>query len=1216
MAIAENISMRSMSVRGRVFNTATNAGIGDLVVSILDVSPGRSTNGHPSAAALKDAARVASLSTDASGNFTFSYSDADIGALKRDKELLDLAITVSVPDSEGSEGRNRVIYTSEIRNRAGKVENFSVGISPTTLQKFGLDGPKDSQGTFELYRLERTNAREMNSAVVEFHKEEIEREAKDKRAVRRALIKTIATDLDKAKIAGEVVRDGNTIKEKSDIVAERAVETAAKTINGQPGVSESQGVPVNLYLLPTDVIRLKPFFDNAVDGIATIPEFELTEILSRTNSSENPGTLLINNNPLAAFCSGQSEDEQCARDHTEVGGSEGSHHGGTGTGGDAGGTSGSSTTAALTNDAIKEAAALLLKDMRPPGFVFDDKFNEPAATQEIIDKSVGEFALGKGPADVPAFYDFVSLQVAFDHVWKVLVDEEIVNSANEIERKFKQKTGISVLNDLGVNLGDLVISDLYPIFQQEVPAHVAAQFDISLEEWVDLSTMHRAKLSEIATALGDSYKPNFQFWGVGTRRLTMLQREKIRQDLREQGERLIDSVRHDDYYTLHKTLRDLQARVNSAYEFTVFAADKNFHSVNFGLMNTYRQKWTPINYQAGKLVKTIPLTPNEERKYSVRTSRNLKLVKKEAIKNNSSQTNEQTTTSRVEADIMAKAQSKTNFGLSTEGTYNIGISKGKSTTTFGVEAQSESSATRKDFRESVLKAVQEYKDERSVEIDTEENSSYEYTESGTIQNKNDECHVTYLFYELQRRYRICEQLYRVLPVVMVAQEVPAPHEITEAWVISHDWIINRFLLDDSFRPALSYLANKSVGDDFALRELRKNLRQQRNLVETLRIELANTTDEADNRYRALENAIERRIQEEEAENSDGLFSDIGDFFGGGGQNPEAMKARELAAKDAHQYAVEKSAHAAAALKEEVKNLHSLTSEYNSTLRNHLDNETRVKRLLTHLRNNMTYYLQAIWSMEPPDQRFLRLHKVEVPVLKLAEVTNPHTGSKVADRTYSVRIEPVEDVFENFRAPGTKKFSAFVKGHILPANTVEPKPLVEVADLDSLLGFKGNYMIFPMKEHNALTEFMAAPYVDQAFGAMDPEELSNVSLEDYAKFICCLHKNDPAEFTRLKDDLKKWLERLLADPLRNGDEVVVPTGSLFIESLVGTYPLLENFKKRHREMDAHKVAEDVRRAQMETLRLGARLVADKLEDPDIEKKIVIEGHAGPVIDVDN
>jgi len=79
--------------------------------------------------------------------------------------------------------------------------------------------------------------------------------------------------------------------------------------------------------------------------------------------------------------------------------------------------------------------------------------------------------------------------------------------------------------------------------------------------------------------------------------------------------------------------------------------------------------------------------------------------------------------------------------------------------------------------------------------------------------------------------------------------------------------------------------------------LRKNLRQLRNLVETLRIEYAIASQEAESRYRALEAAITKRIGEEEADATDGWFSDVGDFFGGGGQSPEAAKTRELAAKD-------------------------------------------------------------------------------------------------------------------------------------------------------------------------------------------------------------------------------------------------------------------------------------------------------------------------------
>jgi hypothetical protein len=1232
MAAASTRASTTFSVQGRVFDASSRNGVAGLQVTIHGLGPeAQATRGPTLDGLLKQAARVGSVLTDSSGAFDFKYDQDDIAAVPGDRKRLDILLVVSAPDDEGGAAGGVLYFSKPPRLNAGRVETFNIGISRETLEKFGLGGDPQSTERIDAYRRERKSEQQFADGVVEYHKEAVEEEIKERKAFRNDLLGSIATNFKIASLPGELVGDEDEIPDKVDAVTERAVARANAGIN-----TESEGVRVNLYLTENDRARLKVYFDQAVDGFATIPEHELQDILFRRNSSENPGTLLVHQNPIAKFCAEQTFEEKCARIHTglspendehEHEGGAGSGSGtGTGTGGESGGGPTTNTIAALTNEDIPKHAARLLSSAPSPDDVLTKQFNSQRMDRETVEKSVDAFALRAGPADVPAFYDFQSLQIAFEHVWKVLLDEEMVDSAYALERRYQQKTGVSLKRKFTDHWADRLRNGirLYETIPQEVPADVLAQFDVTLEEWVDLSATLQTKLKDIARELGVpcvtktkvNLPGNLGTITVPTSRMGTLNCERKRQDLREQGERLIDSVRHDDYYTLHKTLRDLHDRINGAYEFTVFAADKNSHSVNFGLLNTYRQQWAPINYQAGKLVKTIPLSPKEERKYSLKINRNLKHTQKQAVKNNSSITAEQSSTSRVEAEIMAKAQSKTNFQLSAEGNYNIGISKGKSTTTFGVEAQQESSSSRKDFREAVLKAVQDYKEERSVQVDTEESSSSEYTESGSIFNPNEEIGCTNLFYELQRRYRVSEQLYRVQPVVLVAQEVPAPHQITESWVISHDWIINRYLLDDSFRPALAYLANKSVGDDFALRELRKNLRQQRNLVETLRIELSIASNEAENRYRSLESAIENRIGEEEAEETDGWFSDVGDFFGGGGQSPESAKARELAAKDAHQYAVEKAEKAAAAMRQEVNNLHTLTAEYNDTLRNHLDNETRVKRLLVHIRNNIFYYMQAIWSMEPPDQRFLRLHKVQVPQLELARIPDPaDPNATIPDRQYTVEVAARDDIFAAFREPGTTKHRAFMTGRL--QKITHFKALVEVADLDNLLGFKGNYMIFPLKEHNALTEFMAAPYVDAAFGAMDPDELSNVNLNDFGKYVCCLHHRLPAaKFEALKPQLKAWLEELLADPLRNGDEIVVPTGSLFIETLPGTHPLLENFKLRHRELDVYKVQEEVRKAGMESLRLAARLINEERGDPDVEKKIVVNGNLMPAIDVDN
>ena len=70
--------------------------------------------------------------------------------------------------------------------------------------------------------------------------------------------------------------------------------------------------------------------------------------------------------------------------------------------------------------------------------------------------------------------------------------------------------------------------------------------------------------------------------------------------------------------------------------------------------------------------------------------------------------------------------------------------------------------------------------------------------------------------------------------------------------------------------------------------------------------------------------------------------------------------------------------------------------------------------------------------------------------------------------------------------------------------------------------------------------------------------------------------------------------------------------LYIECLVGTHPLLEDFKLIHRALDVKKVQAEVRYAELENVRLAARALEGEREDPDIEKKIVVEDGGTVVI----
>ena len=76
-------------------------------------------------------------------------------------------------------------------------------------------------------------------------------------------------------------------------------------------------------------------------------------------------------------------------------------------------------------------------------------------------------------------------------------------------------------------------------------------------------------------------------------------------------------------------------------------------------------------------------------------------------------------------------------------------------------------------------------------------------------------------------------------------------------------------------------------------------------------------------------------------------------------------------------------------------------------------------------------------------------------------------------------------------------------------------------------------------------------------------------------------------------------------------MIVPTASLYVEALVGTHPLLEDFKLLHRALDVKKVQAEVRHAELENVRLAARALKGKDEDPDIEKKIVVQTNGANV-----
>lgn len=803
----------------------------------------------------------------------------------------------------------------------------------------------------------------------------------------------------------------------------------------------------------------------------------------------------------------------------------------------------------------------------------------------------------QGPSDVAALRDFHSLQIAFPQVWTEAFDRRLRDSAERLYRetvRLHEEYGLSMppleaireVNQFRQFLSQTK-EDFSYVAVTPIPSDVAACFpehELDFTTWNSLSLLQQQSLQTLAQAI-KAFRED-----AATR--------EIAENLRKRGQQIIAKPA-GNLGRAQQLILEMGEMLAEPYGFHYFAPN----SINFGLLVTYRQEWVPETYQVGDLVATIPLAPNETRKFTtkrvVKTSRSQKEIEKSL----SSRQEEFQQTSRAEDEILNRAQISTNFQMTAEGSLNFGIGQIGGSTQFALNQAQESSRTKKSFHEAVMKAAYEYKSERSLEIETTSEQELEFTTSGELSNPNNELTVTYLLYELERRYKITEKLHRLTPVILVAQDIPAPHEIDEDWLLAHEWILRRVLLDDSLKPALDYLSDEFVGNEVSLEVKQANWQSQKALVDRLETEAQNFLSQRQQLRETLARLTEGAEVAGVSEADDlqrgflnvftgGLSEVFGGLFGGASAG-ERLEAARKAAEMRLDYLKESLADAQLKLSRAAEALNQATSQYTRALEEQSNKRTAIDQLRVHVKQNILYYMQAIWDHEPPDQRFFRLYhqEVELPV--------------PATQACRMRLATPEEIDRGI--PGIRREG---RQYILDcAAPVAPSPdrrttktLVEIADLDNPLGYKGNYMIFPLKECTYLTDFMMQEYIDDYFGIRDPDEAGNFTTDELLQYAEQKRDELSAEERRALDQM---LAERLTNPRRDSETIIVPTGQLFIEALTGAHSLLEPFKMLHRGLDVAKVEAEVREMNLENLRRAARLIEGDREDPEIDKYIVVE-----------
>jgi hypothetical protein len=843
----------------------------------------------------------------------------------------------------------------------------------------------------------------------------------------------------------------------------------------------------------------------------------------------------------------------------------------------------------------KHVHALLAKMPSPE----DSPRLDPPERRDLdkLQSAVNSFELRSGPSDVTSYHDFNNLVIAFDHVWAEVFDDRLREIASEIYQHY-----FALGAQLGIKKEKL---------QELIPEGFTSNADIvalmtsakTLGQQAMNAFPSTFDLTEVDTAIRDFLdKPEIKglpepFGGIVRTFVTTFAdflKIRLKAAIDADGASAAAALTNAMPSTkrLDRLLVQIESILKAPYAFTVFQEN----TANFGIMVTYRQAWRPENYQVGSLVNTIPLAPREVRRYTTRQVSKKSRAVKEINNNLNSQRTDIGETARADKEIVDRAENRTNFKMTADGSYGTDAFKVHGTAEGGGDAATLSATTKKNFREAVLKSAQEFRHDNRLEVEASSSDETESTTFHEIQNPNDELTVTYLFYELQRTYRISEKIHQVVPVVLVANKVPAPHEIDDAWLLQHDWILLRVMLDDSYRPALEYLRKGFVGDELNLQTLDNNVKAQRRVVDTIGAQVASQISIVEAAQRDLSTKMDVKGGLQFAEGILGTIKNVFDPFKLTGNSVTGTKEGMDTVADFAQQTLDR------AEREKVRLLDQLTAatsalqtavdKLTAAIREHYDKVAEVDRLRIHVKQNIIYYMQAIWNHEPPDQRYFRVFNVEVPMVELA---NPNQalplvkGAGVVDDVLlSQETASLQMPMQDYR--------------------IEWRRLVEVADLDEVLGYKGNYAIYRLKKNNYLTLHMMQDYVELSdiLKVRDPDDTANHTVDEIQELATCLYKTSPEVYKRHKKDIQKLILDRLMSGRPEDDRVIVPTKSLYIEALVGTHPLVEDFKLLHRALDVKKVQGEVRHGELENVRLAARALEGKLEDPDVEKTVIVSG----------
>ncbi|WP_114751961.1 phage tail tape measure protein [Pleomorphovibrio marinus] len=242
----------------------------------------------------------------------------------------------------------------------------------------------------------------------------------------------------------------------------------------------------------------------------------------------------------------------------------------------------------------------------------------------------------------------------------------------------------------------------------------------------------------------------------------------------------------------------------------------------------YRQEWCSEGYRRGRLVRSIPLTPNETveiitKMWDRRTERRQRVESVQEDISTEFVGDEKwslSTTKQVSATLTGSANLNSSLSKGVEVSLpieviNLGAKLGeKMGGDIGAKGTFESSIkqTEEQIRQATLTSAHHLKNSVTSTVEMAHEVGREVTHTQSISNTN-RCHsLTYHYFEVVEDFSVFTRAEEVAPYLLIPLGYP---NITKEWLLCHECLLRRFLPCETyyngFDAAKQLLANEKLG---------------------------------------------------------------------------------------------------------------------------------------------------------------------------------------------------------------------------------------------------------------------------------------------------------------------------------------------------------------------------------------------------------------------